>query len=43
LAWPLPIEHLGVVYHITSRGSEKVEEAVEISRIMPQRKGMLRK
>jgi hypothetical protein len=28
-AWPLPIEHLGVVYHIPSRGNEKIEEAVQ--------------
>jgi hypothetical protein len=29
LARPLPIEFAGAAYHITSRGNEKIEEAVE--------------
>jgi hypothetical protein len=46
LAWPLPIEHLGVVYHIPSRGYEKIEEAVKrfgyfYKQNLGERKGIL--
>lgn len=43
IAQPLRIEYPEVIYHNTSRGSEKVEEAVKISGIMRERKGLLTK